>query len=140
MQVRLSRKLERFVRQLVLDGDYGSVDEVVAQALTAFAHEQLRRDIAVAAADVRAGRVSDWDLEEAKQDLLRQLKRKKNGVMVEAYVNNVRFAYKMLHGLEGRTGKVALGCRNLSCGFRNLTVQGIPVERPKKKVAGTAQE
>ncbi|MFL5349672.1 MAG: serine/threonine-protein kinase [Hyalangium sp.] len=69
-----------------------------------------------------------------------QLKRKKNGVMVEAYVNNVRFAYKMLHGLEGRTGKVALGCRNLSCGFRNLTVQGIPVERPKKKVAGTAQE
>jgi serine/threonine protein kinase len=69
-----------------------------------------------------------------------QLKRKKNGVMAEAYVNNVRFAYKMLHGLEGRVGKVALGCRNLSCSFGNLTVQGLPVERPKKKVAGTAQE
>ncbi len=69
-----------------------------------------------------------------------QLKRKKNGVMAEAYVNNVRFAYKMLHGLEGRKGKVALGCRNLSCSFRNLTVQGIPVERPKKMVAGSAQE
>lgn len=69
-----------------------------------------------------------------------QLKRKKNGVMVEAYVNNVRFAYKMLHGLEGRTGKVALGCRNLSCSFRNLTVQGIPAERPKKKIAGSAEQ
>jgi serine/threonine-protein kinase len=68
-----------------------------------------------------------------------QLKRKKNGVMAEAYVNNVRFAYKMLHGLEGRVGKVALGCRNLSCSFSNLTVLGNLVERPKKKVAG-AQE
>jgi serine/threonine-protein kinase len=60
--------------------------------------------------------------------------------MAEAFVNNVRFAYKMLHGLEGRVGKVALGCRNLSCSFSHLTVQGIPGERPKKKVAGSAQE
>ena len=68
-----------------------------------------------------------------------QLKRRKNGVMAEAFVNNVRFAYKMLHGLEGRTGKVALGCRNLECSFSHLTVQGIMVDRPKRKVAG-AQE
>jgi len=68
-----------------------------------------------------------------------QLKRKKNGVMAEAFVNNVRFAYKMLHGLEGRAGKVALGCRNLECSFDQLTVQGLMVDRPKKKVAG-AQE
>jgi serine/threonine-protein kinase len=68
-----------------------------------------------------------------------QLKRKKNGVMAEAFVNNVRFAYKMLPGLEGRVGKVALGCRNLECSFNHLTVQGIMVDRPKRKVAG-AQE
>jgi predicted Ser/Thr protein kinase len=68
------------------------------------------------------------------------LKRKKNGVMAEAYVNNMRFAYKMLHGLEGRVGKVALGCRNLECSFSHLTVQGQLVERPKKKVAGSTQE
>jgi serine/threonine protein kinase len=68
-----------------------------------------------------------------------QLKRKKNGVMAEAFVNNVRFAYKMLPGLEGRVGKVALGCRNLECSFDQLVVQGILAERPKRKVAG-AQE
>jgi serine/threonine-protein kinase len=68
------------------------------------------------------------------------LTRKKNGVMAEAYVNNVRFAYKMLHGLEDRAGKVAVGCRNLACSFSHLTVQGIATERPKKKVAGSAQE
>lgn len=68
-----------------------------------------------------------------------QLRRKKNGVMAEAFVNNVRFAYKMLPGLEGRVGKVALGCRNLECSFSGLAVKGIMVERPRRKVAG-AQE
>jgi serine/threonine-protein kinase len=68
-----------------------------------------------------------------------QLKRKKNGVMAEAFVNGRRFAYKMLPGLEGRVGKVALGCRNLECSFSSLTVKGIVVERPKRRVAG-AQE
>jgi serine/threonine-protein kinase len=68
-----------------------------------------------------------------------QLKRKKNGVMAEAFVNDVRFAYKMLPGLEGRVGKVAIGCRNQSCTFSGLTVQGQLAERPKKRVAG-AQE
>jgi serine/threonine-protein kinase len=60
--------------------------------------------------------------------------------MVEAYVNNARFAYKMLPGLEGRVGKVALGCRNLACSFSNLKVQGVLVERPKRPMAGPAQE
>jgi serine/threonine-protein kinase len=41
--------------------------------------------------------------------------------------------------LEGRTGKIALGCRNLECSFSGLTVKGLMVDRPKKKVAG-AQE
>jgi serine/threonine-protein kinase len=65
-----------------------------------------------------------------------QMKRRKNGVMVEAFVNDVRFAYKMLPGLEGRVGKVALGCRNQACTFSELSVQGVMVERPKKRVAG----
>jgi serine/threonine protein kinase len=68
-----------------------------------------------------------------------QLKKRKNGVMAEAFVNNVRFAYKMLPGLEGRVGKVALGCRNQACSFSELSVQGVMVERPKRRVAG-AQE
>ncbi|MDY7230993.1 serine/threonine-protein kinase [Hyalangium rubrum] len=68
-----------------------------------------------------------------------QMKRRKNGVMVEAFVNGVRFAYKMLPGLEGRVGKVALGCRNQACTFSELTVQGHLMERPKRRVAG-AQE
>ena len=68
-----------------------------------------------------------------------QLKRKKNGVMAEAFVNNRRFAYKMLPGLEGRVGKLALGCRNLECSFSGLSVKGILTERPKRPVAG-AQE
>jgi len=68
-----------------------------------------------------------------------QLKRKKNGVMAEAFVNNRRFAYKMLPGLEGRVGKLALGCRNLECSFSGLSVKGILSERPKRPVAG-AQE
>ena len=66
-----------------------------------------------------------------------QLKKRKNGgVMAEAFVNDVRFAYKMLPGLEGRVGKVALGCRNQSCTFSGLSVQGQIVERPKRRIAG----
>jgi serine/threonine protein kinase len=68
-----------------------------------------------------------------------QMKRQEKGVMVEAFVNNIRFASKSLIGLEDRVGKVALGCRNQACTFSNLTVKGLMVDRPKKKVAG-AQE
>ncbi|HEX8704218.1 MAG TPA: serine/threonine-protein kinase [Myxococcaceae bacterium] len=69
-----------------------------------------------------------------------QLKRKKNGIMAEAFVNDVRFAYKMLPGLEGRVGKVALGCRNQACTFSGLAVQGQIVERPTRKRVAGAQE
>ncbi|SEK73965.1 serine/threonine protein kinase [Stigmatella aurantiaca] len=61
------------------------------------------------------------------------MKRRKNGVMVEGFVNNRRFAYKMLPGLEDRVGKVALGCRNLACTFDKLSVQGLLVERPRNR-------
>ncbi|SES82738.1 serine/threonine-protein kinase [Stigmatella erecta] len=61
------------------------------------------------------------------------MKRRKSGVMVEAFVNNRRFAYKMLPGMEDRLGKVALGCRNLACTFDKLSVQGLLVERPRNR-------
>lgn len=61
------------------------------------------------------------------------MKQRKSGVMVEAFVNNRRFAYKMLPGLEDRVGKVALGCRNLACTFDKLSVQGLLVERPRNR-------
>jgi Arc/MetJ-type ribon-helix-helix transcriptional regulator len=77
MQVRLSAPLQQFVRQLVADGDFASETQVIAAALKFFAREQLRREIEVGLADIRAGRVSDWDVEEAKRDLLRRVKRKK---------------------------------------------------------------
>jgi serine/threonine protein kinase len=45
-------------------------------------------------------------------------------VNVEASVNGSRFSRKVLPGLGGQIGKVAIGCRNSSCHFDNLTVQG----------------
>lgn len=62
-----------------------------------------------------------------------QLKRKKGGVEVEARVNKARFARKLLPGLEGQVGKVALGCRNLRCTFDELKVRGIPMARPERR-------
>ncbi|WP_163988289.1 protein kinase domain-containing protein [Pyxidicoccus caerfyrddinensis] len=65
-----------------------------------------------------------------------QMQRMKNGgVLVEAFLNNERFARKLLPGLEDRVGKVALGCRNLECSFDDLKVKGVLESRPKRKVA-----
>ena len=54
---------------------------------------------------------------------------------VEASVNGQRFAHKVFDGLAGQVGKVALGCRNLSCRFDDLTVNGKPAARPVRKEA-----
>ncbi|MHB8876299.1 MAG: serine/threonine-protein kinase [Myxococcaceae bacterium] len=61
------------------------------------------------------------------------LKKKKNAVDVEAFVNGQRFAHKALPGLEGQTGKIALGCRNLHCEFDDLQVYGRSMPRPALK-------
>jgi serine/threonine-protein kinase len=45
-------------------------------------------------------------------------------VNVEALVDGSRFVRKVLPGLGGRVGKVAVGCKNSSCRFDNLTIQG----------------
>ena len=55
----------------------------------------------------------------------------KNGdVNLEAWVNGHRFAHVVLPDFGGTVGKVAVGCRNLSCRFDNLTVRGTEVARP----------
>ncbi|MBX7097556.1 MAG: protein kinase [Myxococcaceae bacterium] len=58
---------------------------------------------------------------------------KNDQVDVEAFVNGQRFAHKVLPGLGGQVGKVALGCRNLSCRFDDLSVDGKPAPRPPAK-------
>jgi serine/threonine-protein kinase len=68
-----------------------------------------------------------------------QMQRVKNGgVRVEAFLNNERFARKLLPGLENRVGKVALGCRNLTCTFDDLKVRGTLESRPQRRVANGA--
>jgi serine/threonine-protein kinase len=72
-----------------------------------------------------------------------RMKKKKNGVEVEAFLNgdSEPFAHKYLEGLQGRAGKVALGCRNLACTYEGLTVRGIPMKKPQRsKEANTQQE
>jgi putative addiction module CopG family antidote len=77
MQVRLSSRLERYVRQVIAEGRYASAEEVVASALIAQAQREVREDVQLGLKEVRAGRVSEWDVNEAKQELLRRIKRKK---------------------------------------------------------------
>jgi serine/threonine-protein kinase len=55
----------------------------------------------------------------------------KNGdVNVQAFVNNKRFARKVLPGFAGRVGKLALGCRNLVCRFDDLKASGRVMDPP----------
>ncbi len=60
-----------------------------------------------------------------------KLQKQKNGeVLAEATVGGARFARKSLPGLAGKVGKVAMGCRNSKCVFRELTVRGRPMPQP----------
>jgi serine/threonine-protein kinase len=72
-----------------------------------------------------------------------QLKKKKNGVDVHAYLNgsSESFAHKFLEGFQGRAAKVAVGCRNLVCTFDDLVVRGFQTKKPAhNKVAETQQQ
>ncbi len=57
---------------------------------------------------------------------------KGDSVMVVAFVDGHMFFRKSLDGLAGQVGKVAVGCRNLSCKFENLTFGGQAAPRPRK--------
>jgi serine/threonine-protein kinase len=62
------------------------------------------------------------------------LQHQRNGqVNVEGLVDGKRVARKVLAGLSGRTGKVAVGCRNLQCRFSHLTVKGRPMPKPLRR-------
>jgi eukaryotic-like serine/threonine-protein kinase len=72
-----------------------------------------------------------------------QLKKKKNGVDVHAFLNGSSepFAHKFLEGFQGRAAKVAVGCRNLACSFDDLVVRGLQTKKSAhNKVAETQQE
>jgi len=58
-------------------------------------------------------------------------------VKAEARVNNSTIVRKVLPGLSGTVGKVALGCRNLVCRFDELKVTGKPQERPAQTEKGS---
>ncbi|RKH37096.1 serine/threonine-protein kinase [Corallococcus sicarius] len=68
-----------------------------------------------------------------------ELKKQKNGVRVDAFLNKKRFATKILPGFEGRVGKLALGCRNLKCTFDDLKVVSPLQARPVRRVAAGAE-
>ncbi|MCI0571029.1 MAG: serine/threonine protein kinase, partial [Myxococcaceae bacterium] len=61
------------------------------------------------------------------------LRKVKGGTEVIGRVNGVRFASKLLPGLEARTAKLALGCRNLDCTFEGLEVQGREMPKPARR-------
>ena len=66
---------------------------------------------------------------------LKLAKNKAGMIDVEASVNGQRFAHKVLPGLAGQAGKVALGCRNLACRFDDLKVTGKAANRPAPRKA-----
>ncbi len=63
-------------------------------------------------------------------------KSKGGSVKAEARINDSTIVRKVLPGLSGTVGKVALGCRNLVCRFDELKVSGKPHDRP----AGSSKE
>jgi serine/threonine-protein kinase len=64
---------------------------------------------------------------------LKLQKAKGNTVDVEGFVNGQRFVHKVLPGLAGQVGKIAMGCRNLACRFDDLKVAGKSASRPTAK-------
>jgi serine/threonine-protein kinase len=67
-----------------------------------------------------------------------QLRRAKDAVSVIASVNGHTFARKVLPGLQGQVGKIAVGCRNYECAFDDLVVSGKVAERPGRRGGGAA--
>ena len=79
MKVNLSTGHEQYIRRKIATGKYASADEVVAHAITVFrrvekmlpsAQDDLRREIDLGLRDIEEGRVSDWDPQSLKRELL----------------------------------------------------------------------
>ena len=61
-----------------------------------------------------------------------RLRRVKGGIEAAGLLNGRPFARKVLPGLEGQIGKVAIGCRNYACMFDDLEIEGTEVEPPER--------
>jgi putative addiction module CopG family antidote len=79
MNIKLPRELERYVRNKVASGRYASVNDVIAEAVRSDrdAEAELLRELDKGIADIRAGRVFDWDVKQVQAEFLRSLKKKK---------------------------------------------------------------
>jgi antitoxin ParD1/3/4 len=84
MTIKLSKAHERYVREKLASGEYSSQDEVIAHALTVFrkvehilpaAQDDLRREIDIGLRDIQQGRVSNWDAQSPKRDLLQKTRK-----------------------------------------------------------------
>jgi antitoxin ParD1/3/4 len=84
MQVKLSKSLEKYVRDRVDSGKYASADDVIKKALVVMknvekilpsAEDDLRREIDIGIREIEEGRGVEWDPEEVKQRIRARLKR-----------------------------------------------------------------
>lgn len=75
----------------------------------------------------------------ARFKLRLRLRKVKDGVEARAFLNGNELARKVLPGLSGQVGKLALGCRNYECVFRDLSVEAKPVTKPARRVASQSE-
>ncbi len=83
MKIKLEPELERYVRDRVGRRRYASVDDMIARALVILEAterafdpvQELRREIDVGIADLKAGRHVPWDAEKMKKRVEQRVKR-----------------------------------------------------------------
>jgi antitoxin ParD1/3/4 len=84
MTIKLTKANERYIREKLANGEYASASEVMAHALAVFrkferilpsAADDLRREIDLGLRDIEHGRVSDWNPESLKRELLRKTRK-----------------------------------------------------------------
>ena len=81
MSVSLPADLVGFVEHEVVEGGYGSSDDVIIDALTLLRHDKelereklavLRRELQIALDEIKAGHYSDRTVEEIAEEVLRE--------------------------------------------------------------------
>ena len=84
MALKLPPALAKYVAEKVKTGRYASADDVLVEAVRVMknvedavpgAEDDLRREIDLGLQDIEEGRVSDWDVEEMKRELLKRAKK-----------------------------------------------------------------
>lgn len=77
MTITLSTSLQKRIEARVADGEFDSADDLVEQAVQALLDddeesERLRAEVAVGLADLEAGRVSSFDLDQFLAEMRRK--------------------------------------------------------------------